>query len=278
MANKNIKKDVRESYGRISQKSASCCSNGDICCHDLVTLGNLPTGTGAAYLREQLNSIPQGADLGLGCGNPTALASLREGETVVDLGSGGGIDCFLASKLVGSAGRVIGVDMTPEMIERARANAKKGDFANVEFRIGEIEQLPVDDNSADCVISNCVINLSPDKQRVFCESFSILKPGGRLMVSDIVLIRELPKAVRDSVEAYVSCIAGAEMKERYLARIQTAGFTDVEILEEVIFPVVKSENGLSIAKAAGKPSTDESEIADHIAVVSSIRVSARRPE
>jgi ubiquinone/menaquinone biosynthesis C-methylase UbiE len=174
--------------------------------------------------------------MGLGCGNPVALASLKEGEVVLDLGSGAGFDCFLAANRVGTNGRVIGVDMTPEMIEKARRNAQKAGYENVEFRLGEIENLPVADNSVDAVISNCVINLSPDKESVFREAFRVLKPGGRLMVSDLVLLKELPDFIRKSVVSYVSCIAGAVRKEEYMGAIEGAGFQEVRIIDETILP------------------------------------------
>ncbi len=201
--------------------TATCCSPQQI------------VSKAVGYTDEQLGVIPDGADLGLGCGNPTALASLKEGEVVLDLGSGGGIDCFLAASKVGKNGRVIGVDMTPEMLERARENASKGNYRNVDFRLGEIEHLPVADNSVDVVISNCVINLSPDKAQVFKEAYRALRPGGRVMVSDIVLLKELPDAIKSSVAAYTGCIAGASRKEDYLATMVSAGFQDVEVISEV---------------------------------------------
>jgi len=201
--------------------AASCCSPQQA------------VSKAVGYTDEQLGAIPDGADLGLSCGNPTTLASLQEGEVVLDLGSGGGIDCFLAASKVGRNGRVIGVDMTPEMVERARENASKGNYGNVDFRLGEIEHLPVADNSVDVVISNCVINLSPDKAQVFKEAYRVLRPGGRVMVSDIVLLKELPDAIKSSVAAYTGCIAGASRKEDYLATIASAGFQDVEIVSEV---------------------------------------------
>jgi SAM-dependent methyltransferase len=175
--------------------------------------------------------------LGLGCGNPVAFTSLREGETVLDLGSGAGFDCFLAANKVGKSGKVIGVDMTPEMIEKAREHARIGSYENVEFRLGEIENLPAADGSVDVVISNCVINLAPDKERVFKEAFRVLRPRGRLLVSDIVLSRELPSSIRDSIQAYVSCLAGAVMKDEYLQIIRKAGFQQVRIIDERPFPV-----------------------------------------
>jgi ubiquinone/menaquinone biosynthesis C-methylase UbiE len=184
------------------------------------------------YSQEELEKLPEGANLGLGCGNPVALASLKEGDTYLDLGSGAGIDCFLAAEKVGKTGKVIGVDMTPEMIHRARENAKKTEYDNVEFRLGEIEHLPVEDNSVDVITSNCVINLSPDKAAVFKEAHRVLRPGGRLMISDIVLLKTLPQAVMDSIEAYVSCVAGALLKEEYLGIVRETGFKDIKIISE----------------------------------------------
>jgi SAM-dependent methyltransferase len=233
---KDVKKAVRESYARIAEQGSSCCCGpSSSCCGSTDTLKEISKGIG--YSDDELAAIPDGANLGLGCGNPVALASLKEGETVLDLGSGAGFDCFLAANKVGGKGKVIGVDMTPEMIARARENARKGDYENVEFRLGEIENLPVADASVDVVISNCVINLSPDKKRVFHEVFRVLKPGGRLMVSDIVLLKPLPDAIKNSVEAYVGCIAGAALKEEYLGAIQSAGFMDIRVLGEAIVPV-----------------------------------------
>jgi SAM-dependent methyltransferase len=189
------------------------------------------------YTEEELEAVPEGANLGLGCGNPVALASLKEGEIVLDLGAGAGFDCFLAASKVGDRGRVIGVDMTPEMVERGRENAGKGNYSNVEFRLGEIENLPVADDSVDIVISNCVINLSPDKRRVFTEAFRVLKPGGRMMISDIVLLKELPDFMKNSIEAYIGCLSGAILKDEYLRIIKAAGFQDVLIMDETSFPI-----------------------------------------
>jgi SAM-dependent methyltransferase len=239
MKEQDIKKTVKENYGKVAKQSGSCC--GSSCCGQ--TSGPLiseytsrpnEASKMVGYSDEEMQSVPPGSNLGLGCGNPTALASIREGETVLDLGSGAGFDCFLAAKKVGQMGKVIGVDMTPEMIEKARANAAKAGYKNVEFRHGEIENLPVDDSTIDLIISNCVINLVPDKKKAFQEAFRVLKPGGRLMVSDMVLLKEPPKAVRESVEAYVGCIAGAELKNKYLEAIKSAGFRDVSVVSESI--------------------------------------------
>jgi arsenite methyltransferase len=187
------------------------------------------------YSGEDLAAVPVDANLGLGCGNPVALSSLEVGETVLDLGSGAGFDCFLAAQKVGATGRVIGVDMTPEMVAKARENAEKGGYANVEFRLGEIEHLPVADNSVDVIISNCVINLSIDKAQVFGEAFRVLKPKGRLMVSDIMLLKPLPEFLEQSIVAYVGCVAGALQKQEYLQTVRSAGFHQVKILKQTPF-------------------------------------------
>jgi ubiquinone/menaquinone biosynthesis C-methylase UbiE len=230
------------------------------------------------YTPEELKSIPENADLGLGCGNPAALAGLKKGETVLDLGSGAGIDCFLAAAKVGPSGRVIGVDMTPEMLDRARENARKNGYGNVEFRLGEIENLPAADNSVDVIISNCVINLSTDKSRVFREAYRVLRPGGRMMVSDLALKKPLPKAIRDSVEAYVACIAGALIKDEYLGAVRAAGFKDIEVVSEKAFPaelVLEDSLAPEIIKKLKIP---ERELMDHVSSVLSLGVKAVKPK
>jgi SAM-dependent methyltransferase len=229
-----IRKVVRDGYATIAKSGSSCCSPTSSCCS---TNASQEISKGIEYTEKELEAVPEGANLGLGCGNPVAFTSLREGETVLDLGSGAGFDCFLAANKVGKSGKVIGVDMTPEMIEKAREHARKGSYENVEFRLGEIENLPAADGSVDVVISNCAINLSPDKERVFKEAFRVLRPRGRLLVSDIVLSRELPSSIRDSIQAYVSCLAGATMKDEYLHIIRKAGFQQVRIIDEAPFPV-----------------------------------------
>lgn len=234
----SIRKTVRERYGERAKAGTSCCGTTSSCCDSTQTIS-----TKLGYSGQELDSIPQGADLGLGCGNPTALASLKPGETVLDLGSGAGIDCFLAANLVGETGHVIGVDMTAAMIDRARENAKKNDIDNVEFRLGEIEHLPAADGTIDAVISNCVVNLSPDKQQVFNEVYRTLKPGGRMMISDIVQLKPLPEGILKSIEAYVGCIAGASLKQDYVSMIKAAGFRDVEILSETTFDAALPSSG-----------------------------------
>ncbi|UCE37497.1 MAG: arsenite methyltransferase [Thermoplasmata archaeon] len=238
MKDKEIKKVVRKNYADIAKQDKSCCgpqvpvlpTKASSCCGAPPTASDMSKKMG--YSEEELSKLPEGANLGLGCGNPVALAYLKEGDTYVDLGSGAGIDCFLAADKVGKSGKVIGVDMTPEMIDRARENAKKAGLENVEFRLGEIEHLPVADNSVDVITSNCVINLSPDKIAVFKDAFRVIKPGGRLMISDIVLLKELPEAVLQSVEAYVGCVSGAMLKEEYLKIVEEVGFENVEVVNE----------------------------------------------
>lgn len=217
-----IRNTVREAYGAIAEGKAqgkSCCG-GNSC-----ETGEFALSIG--YCEDELKLVPDGANLGLSCGNPTAFAKLKDGEVVLDLGSGAGFDCFIASRKVGASGRVIGVDMTPAMIEKARLNAAKGSFSNVEFRLGEIENLPVADNCVDVVISNCVINLSLDKARVFREIHRVLKTGGRISVSDMALLRQLPERVRQSVDAYVGCVAGAVLVDEYKKLVEEAGFGSV---------------------------------------------------
>jgi len=217
-----MKDFVKKIYGDIAKNKKSCCCSSK----------NTDVSEKVGYSKDELSSIPSEANMGLGCGNPVALASLKEGETVVDLGCGGGIDVFLAAKRVGNKGRVIGIDMTEDMIKKAKANVQKTGFKNVEFKLGEIENLPLDSSVADCIISNCVINLSEDKQKVFNEAFRILKPGGRLMVSDMVLSADLPEKILKSPEMHAGCIAGALRKDEYLDKIKRAGFKDVGVTRE----------------------------------------------
>ncbi len=213
-------KIVKEAYSKIAQRQEGCgCCGAD----------TKEFARSIGYSEKELEAIPQEANLALSCGNPTALASLKEGEIVLDLGSGAGFDCFLASQRVGAKGRVIGVDMTPEMVKRARTIAKKDGIKNVEFRLSEIENLPVEDNSVDVVMSNCVINLSIDKTKVFQEIFRVLKPGGRIAISDIALLKELPKKIQESIEAYVGCVAGALLVDDYKRLVKSSGLKDVKV-------------------------------------------------
>ena len=242
-----IKKVVRDGYAKALSQSTSCCSTSSCCCG---TDQAKEISKKVGYSESEMIAVPEGANLGFGCGNPVALASLKEGDVVLDLGSGAGFDAFLAAQRVGKTGRVIGVDMTPEMVERAKNNAKKGNYTNVEFRLGEIEKLPVEDNSIDVIISNCVINLSPDKEMVFKEAHRVLKSSGKLMVSDLVLAKELPDALKGSVEAYVGCLAGAVKKDEYLKLITMAGFYDVKVISESSYPVDAMFDNLESAQDA----------------------------
>jgi len=224
----DVKQEVKERYAEVARTGTGCCGER--------------ASQAVGYSQQELAAAPQGADLGLGCGNPTAFARLKQGETVLDLGSGPGLDCLLAARAVGPAGYVIGVDMTAEMLERARANAAQVGAANLEFRQGEIENLPVADASVDVVISNCVINLCPDKPRVFREVARVLKPGGRLHLSDIVLNGELPQQLQQSAEAYTACIAGAWQKADYLRAIADAGLSQVEVEREMVPDMVAHQS------------------------------------
>lgn len=218
-------KIVREVYGKIAQGQQGCCDSS--CGADAREYAK-----SIGYSEKELKVIPDEANLALSCGNPTALAGLKKGEVVLDLGAGAGFDCFLAASKVGPKGRVIGVDMTPEMIEKARGNAKRTKVKNVEFRLGEIENLPLADNSVDVAISNCVINLSTDKQRVFQEIFRVLKPAGRIAISDMALLKELPDKIEKNMEAYAGCIAGAILIDDYKKIVEKAGFSNVKIAKK----------------------------------------------
>ncbi|MEO0086138.1 MAG: arsenite methyltransferase [candidate division WOR-3 bacterium] len=266
---------VREGYAQVARGSGSCCGGSSACCGVSTAL---EIGRNVGYSDEEMASVPDGANLGLGCGNPTALAALRPGDIVLDLGSGAGFDCFLAAPKVMPNGRVIGVDMTPEMVDKARANAARAGAKNVEFRLGEIEHLPVADNSVDVVISNCVINLSPDKPQVFREAFRVLKPSGRLMVSDIVLAEPLPKALLDSAAAYVGCISGASLKANYLAMIAGAGFQAVEVLSETRFQLEAAASDPTLQALVRESGMTEDELRSAAVSVRSISVSATKPK
>ena len=276
MSEQEIKSAVRKHYAEIARRGASCCghsASSGSCCS---TSAPAELSRKIGYEDRDLSAVPEGANLGLGCGNPVALASLRTGDVVVDLGSGAGFDCFLAAGRVGDSGRVIGVDMTHEMLEKARENARKGDYRNVEFRLGEIENLPVADGTADVIISNCVINLSTDKPKVFREVFRVLKPGGRLMVSDLVLTRPLPESVRRSVEAYAGCISGALMKEDYLDAIRSAGFSEVRVAEESGYPIGESNPDETELVLFRDENVSPGEMKAAAEAVVSLRVAARK--
>jgi arsenite methyltransferase len=260
----DVKETVRRQYGDIAAgRTGGCC--GDKSAHAAA----LQIG----YESQDLDAVPEGANLGLGCGNPTAIAALQPGETVVDLGSGAGFDCFLAARQVGSSGRVIGVDMTDEMLAKARQNAEKGSFTNVEFRKGEIEALPLEDASVDVVISNCVLNLVPDKRKAFSEIVRVLKPGGRLAVSDIVLERPLPIEIQEDPAAYAGCISGAILRDDYLRLLSASGLSGVHVTQEADASGILLESPGPVSDVLrGCCGT-----ADLRGLVTSIHVEARRP-
>ncbi len=272
------RKAVREGYGKIAEGGSGCCgpSREASCGCGGSTLAE-DVSRAVGYAQEDLEATPDDANLGLGCGNPVALASLAEGETVLDLGSGAGFDCFLAARRVGQTGHVIGVDMTPSMLDRAREIGRGAGYENVEFRLGEIEHLPLADASVDAIISNCVINLAPDKAQVFREAFRVLKPGGRIMVSDIVLEKDLPDKVRSSVAALIACVAGAVRRDEYLGFMRDAGFERVEIVEVKSYPVdmvTSDPEGRIIGEGLSIPAEESAEMA---AAIKSISVHAVRP-
>jgi arsenite methyltransferase len=284
MKDENVRKVVREEYARVAQ--SGCCGElsesekskkskkSEGCCQQ-ISLDEMSKKIG--YTLEELKEIPHDSNLGLGCGNPIALASIKQGETVLDLGSGAGVDCFLAANRVGTSGMVIGVDMTPEMLDKAREIAKENQYDNVEFRLGEIENLPAGNNSVDVVISNCVINLSPNKEKVFQEAFRVLRPGGRLIVSDIVLLEELPESIRNSDTLYTGCVSGALLKEEYITLIKKAGFVNVSIQKETQFPVevvVDDHGALDTIEKQGIPVEDVKKV---VASVQSISVLGEKP-
>jgi arsenite methyltransferase len=275
MKKEEVRKVVREGYAQVAKGGSSCCAPQSSCCGTTNVATNASKRIG--YTDEDIQSVPEGANLGLGCGNPVAVASLKKGEVVLDLGSGAGFDCFLAANIVGKTGKVIGVDMTPEMIEKARENARRGNFENVEFRLGEIENLPIADNHADAIISNCVINLSPDKDRVFHEAFRVLKPGGRLMVSDIVLMSELPDSIKNSVAAYIGCLAGATMKNEYVKAIKSAGFKQVNIVDETSFSADYAPNDPIVQTLANDSGISQADLKKLGSSIKSVKVHAVKP-
>ncbi len=274
----DVRTQVRTGYAEIARRgstlgSGGCCGPSQSCC------GPQRLAEEIGYSNTELADLPDGADMGLSCGNPTAIASLKPGEVVLDLGSGGGFDCFIAGPKVGASGAVIGVDMTPEMLSKARGNVaaytERTSLDNVEFRLGEIEHLPVADNSVDVVISNCVINLSPDKPQVWREIARVLKPGGRVAVSDLALLRPLPEAVRVDVETLVGCIAGAELVEYTERFVQEAGLSDIQLEHkpQYIEAMTSFEDPLYQKIIAALPTGTQP--ADF---VTSLNVTARKPE
>lgn len=272
-----IREQVREGYGQIAEESgSSCCGPKTACCGGVRTPDALAAKLG--YDEAELAVLPEGANLGLSCGNPTAMATLKEGEVVVDLGSGGGFDVFIAGRKVGAAGRAIGVDMTPEMIAKARKNMASYHDAtgldNVEFRLGEIEHLPVADNSTDAIISNCVINLSPDKAQVWRDMFRVLKPGGRVAVSDIALLKPLPEAVMELVDSRVGCLSGAVLREETARMVEAAGFVDVEFASSTVYIDALIDGNDPLYQGVLEFLPESVKVSDY---VTSLGVTARKP-
>ncbi len=285
-----IKEEVRRAYGQAASRfvdtpaRVSCCGPAaeTSCCDSTETGADAPAISALRlYSEGELADLPESvAGAAMGCGNPTAIASLQPGQVVLDLGSGGGIDCFLAAQKVGPTGKVTGLDMTPEMIRLARRNAKKMGVTNVEFRYGEMEDMPLPDTSVDVIISNCVINLSPDKDAVFAEAFRVLKPGGRMSVSDIVTNGELPEPIRRSVEAWAGCIAGALDEEVYVAKMRTAGLTEVTVTERKYASAEMFQDVPQVKEALAE--MDPPVAADWLASqmdrkIASVTVTARKP-
>ena len=282
----DVRETVREGYAAIAERGqwskdaaegASCCGGGGCCGPTTLTPEDIATAVG--YSDNDLKILPEGANMGLSCGNPTALASLRQGETVLDLGSGGGFDCFIAGPKVGAQGRVIGVDMTSEMLAKARRNLtsyrEQSGLDNVEFRLGEIENLPVPDSTVDVVISNCVINLSTDKPRVWREIARVLRPGGRVAVSDLALLKPLPAEVRDDLEALVGCIAGADLVDDIRAAALGAGLAELEITAKPQYVEAMTNHDDPLYKKIAAALPEGASISDYVV---SLDIAARRPE
>lgn len=276
MNNEQIQKDVKTGYADIVKRNTkkSFLPKFFQCCEPKELATDI--GKKIGYSEEELKNVPDDANLGIGCGNPTALASIKKGETILDLGSGAGFDCFLAAQQTGETGRVIGVDITPEMVVQAKKNAQKGNYKNVEFKIGEIENLPVENNSIDLIISNCVINLSNQKEQVFKEAYRVAKPNGRIMISDIILLNDLPAYIKNSVEGHIACLAGAVRKEHYLDAIQKAGFTDISIDKEAPFPIELMLNDPIAEKIVRENNLSEKDVKDIANSIASILISARK--
>jgi ubiquinone/menaquinone biosynthesis C-methylase UbiE len=271
MKKSEIKEKVKQGYGKIASDGGSCCAS-ESCCPPSLNAQDISSDIG--YDKSDMESVPEGANLGLGCGNPIATASIKEGETIIDLGSGAGFDSFLAANAAGKKGKVIGIDMTSGMVEKARKNAEKDGYDNVEFVLAEIEDIPLPDGTADLIISNCVINLSPDKDKVFSEAYRLLKPGGRVMVSDIVLRKDLPESILDSVEAYIGCVSGAEKIEDYLGYIKDAGFSEVKILDESVFSLDNVNKSEAFKEIIKDLNINDKDIEDARQSILSIKISA----
>lgn len=272
-----IKENVKKGYADIVKRNTKKSFLPAVfkCCDPKEMASNI--GKKIGYSEAELQDVPEDANLGIGCGNPTALASIQKGETILDLGSGAGFDCFLAARETGETGQVIGVDITPEMVAQANKNAKKGAYENVVFKVGEIENLPIESNSIDLIISNCVINLSNQKEQVFEEAYRVAKPNGRMMISDIILLNDLPDYVKHSVEGHLACLAGAIRKESYIKAITKAGFAEVRIDKETPFPIELMLNDPIAEKIVRENNLSEKEIKAVANSIASISISAKKP-
>ena len=278
MNNDEILKNVKSGYADILKRNTkkNFLTNIFSCCNPAEIANDI--GKKIGYTEEELTKVPADANLGIGCGNPTALASIKKGETILDLGSGAGFDCFLAATETGPTGQVIGVDITPEMIAQAEKNATHGNYQNVEFKLGAIENLPIEDNSIDLIISNCVINLSNQKDQVFREAYRVAKPKGRLMISDIILLNDLPDYILNSVEGHIACLSGAIRKEDYLEAIKGAGFSQVKIDKQTAFPLELMLNDPIARKIVQENNLSDSEIKVIANSIVSMSISAQKNE
>ena len=271
----SVKESVVEGYSKLAKSRKNGLLSKLFACCDPNENAN-EVGKVIGYSEEILNSVPKGSNLGVGCGNPSALADIRKGETVIDLGSGAGFDAFIISPIVESNGKVIGVDLSDEMLDLAKENAKKGNYSNVDFIKGDIEKLPLDNNIAEHVISNCVINLSLNKEDVFKEAYRVAKKGGRMMISDIILLHDLPDYVQNSVEGHIACLSGAIRIDDYIAAVSKAGFTDIKIDKQAPFPIELMLNDPIAKKIVSENNLTEKEIQDIINSIASISLSAKK--
>jgi len=277
MDTNSVKQSVVESYGKLAKTTNNGIFSKLFACCDPTANAN-KVGEAIGYTKEELASVPENSNLGVGCGNPSALAGIKKGETVIDLGSGAGFDAFIVSPLVGEAGKIIGIDLSDEMLDLARKNAKKGDYKNVEFIKGDIEQLPLEDELADQVISNCVINLSLKKGDVYKEAYRVLKKGGKISISDIILEKELPEFVKDSLAGHIACVSGAEKLDDYIGYVKDAGFKDIKIDSKTAFPLELMLADPQVQKIANEMnfSLDSEEAKDIASRVKSISLTARK--
>lgn len=276
MNDKQVKDNIKKGYANILNWNIQRQTFSSLfqCCD--TKEATVEIGKKIGYSNEELKMVPESSNLGVGCGNPTALASIQKGEVILDLGSGAGFDCFLAAQETGKTGKVIGIDITPEMVIQAKKNAKKGNYKNVEFKVGDIENLPIKDNTIDLIISNCVINLSNEKENVFKEAYRVCKRGGRIMISDLILLKELPEYVLSSVEGHIACLSGTVRKEEYLEIIKQAGFKNISIYKEQLFPLELMISDPIAQKIIQDNNLSEAEVKNISSAIASISISATK--